>query len=178
METKIEEILDEASIRNEQKEKDIDGFCKWLIEKFGSSLPGEFFDELRDELMGTPKDKISDGDASSDEIMMHDWFKLMNNRGEWIESIKIDSTYMSLLAKGKGFFVVEPVPLTEEILDLNPGLIGRNENETRGICSYGFIYEDGCLTDGVDIVLKYVHELQHFMRLCGHKDEANALKIK
>lgn len=77
-----------------------------------------------------------------------------------------------------GFDHVEPIPLTAEILENNGWEYGNWGSEDYDDEYYTFIDDfdihiDGNQTfeirtvDGCTIKLKYVHELQHALRLCG-----------
>lgn len=75
--------------------------------------------------------------------------------------------------KGVGLIVerkeIEPIPLTPEILEKN-GFVNYDEGDLRYRLSCGDIIGIDILGDFAyleDADLKYVHELQHALRLCG-----------
>lgn len=74
----------------------------------------------------------------------------------------------------------EPIPLTTEILEKN----GWKEypqvycsQKTLNFDIYRFEDEVGVKIQGNCIVLNYVHELQHALRLCGLNDLADNFKV-
>lgn len=79
---------------------------------------------------------------------------------------------------------LEPIPLTEEILKAN-------KFEYRGFTAYESMHYDHSVTvyfnkdreifmliGGEQRWMRYVHELQHALRLCGFNDMAENFKIK
>lgn len=89
--------------------------------------------------------------------------------------------------------LLEPIPLTPEILEKN-GFVNdrgiycwRDENKqityfskenNRPYCTYPFVnIESGCI-DVNELPIEYVHELQHALHLCGLSDLADNLKLE
>lgn len=112
----------------------------------------------------------------ANELMINDWVYLAKGYGKPKKGIlKIDA--LDLHRISDGMLEVEPIPLTPEILEKN----GFVESHVNGCFSlYTLIY------DGISFSLKYVrsvfqwlgpldfkyvHELQHALRLCGIKKE-------
>lgn len=74
---------------------------------------------------------------------------------------------------------IEPIPLTAEILKKN-GFKNerfRNEYYIYGTNFYVVAFDNTYSFQSSDMDLKYVHELQHALRLCGLNELANNFKI-
>ncbi len=77
-----------------------------------------------------------------------------------------------------GYNFVDPIPLTSEILKKN-GFVEEHEKPIVDKIGAAIIYgkykrldEDNCINYGECLFpIKYVHELQHALRLCGIKKE-------
>lgn len=79
---------------------------------------------------------------------------------------------------------IEPIPLTPEILEANGFEINENvrgyqyPNDEKICCLEElcgvFIWNGGYN----DIIIEYVHELQHILRICGLNELADNLKIE
>lgn len=125
------------------------------------------------------------------EVMINDWVKLKNQKGEWIDNSQVGSGIMACALDETEFLVLEPIPLTEEILKLNGFIFKEDENEWWHYNPFPFsdfqigYYNDdcndmrfiaGCIV--TNIKLKYVHQLQHVLRLCGLDEFADKFKIK
>lgn len=57
----------------------------------------------------------------ANELMIGDWVKLMNPKGECIDYVKIDANLFGIFLRDgeEGFVRFEPIPLTPEILEKN-----------------------------------------------------------
>lgn len=127
----------------------------------------------------------------ANELMIGDWVYGLDENGnkykcQITELSKYDFyTESSELPEGwengDSFVEIEPIPLTPEILERN-GLYNNYNSETEYEEEY-YVNEDGldihingkkfevrCI-DAVNIHLRYVHELQHFLKLCRFDKE-------
>lgn len=128
----------------------------------------------------------------ANELMIGD-LVYCNGKVVMIDSIIPDSK--QLIAGGELFSYVfndgiyEPIPLTEDMLNAN----GFRESIEEGTYYFPHQYEelhvrgfavetDGegrwMITDHQLIVFRYVHELQHALRLCGLNELADNFKLK
>lgn len=92
------------------------------------------------------------------------------------------SNILSHSASGIELVALEPITLTPEILEAN-GFLSNGEFPNKdhikvchGICGNESWYVTFCECYGFDI--KYVHELQHILRLVGLTKLADNFKIK
>lgn len=124
------------------------------------------------------------------ELMVYDWVYLTKDYGKLKKEIlKID--ILDLDRVFEGMLEIEPIPLTTEFLKKNGFKHYVSEED-----SNSFEYSEGNLgycfnrtTNGymscIDVdnsftitgLIKYIHELQHILRLCGLDDVANNFKV-
>ncbi len=71
---------------------------------------------------------------------------------------------------------IAPIPLTKEIIWLNNAKWIQN-NEIAPFWYEGESFYCGCF-GGYKLEVKYVHEVQNFLRVVGFKEEANKFRIK
>lgn len=108
--------------------------------------------------------KKSDLDMKVEEIMLGDWVKMYNGKGEYIDDTRVDiNTLYTICQEWQNVLRLEPIPLTPEILEKN----GFSRN---GLHIALFDRRGGDDFLGASN-LQYVHELQHAMRLCGIEKE-------
>lgn len=69
---------------------------------------------------------------------------------------------------------VMPIPLTPEILEKNGINLDMNVDLTKPLFSMGIHANDTCVKKR----FRYIHELQHALRLCGLEELADNFKIK
>ena len=110
------------------------------------------------------------------ELMVGDWVKMRLPDNLYTETAQLDSIDAVL----HGRLIVEPIPITPEILELNAKYDDIDNCYTIG-CIQFFRQDEGeywldCYY-GI-ITFKYVHELQHVLRICSLNDLADNLKIK
>lgn len=123
----------------------------------------------------------------ANELMIGDWVMLDKSRPLTSKKpTQITLTDMIFIARKKGE-ECEPIPLTEEILKVNgfeplqkmwyikDTFIGVdwNGNEIKE-CRFG---EDVLYFGHTNHKIKYVHELQHALRLCGMSELADNFKV-
>lgn len=112
------------------------------------------------------------------DLMIGDWVKL--SRGNWSKIVQVGLTDIEMIAES--VYLAEPIPLTPEILE-KKGLsklvtygtekwvcdkFRLNEYDNKGVwrfCAYTNRNEDSV------IYIRYVHELQHALKLCGIEKE-------
>lgn len=123
---------------------------------------------------------------SNENLMVGDWVKFKGS--DLYHQVKVVSNKSIKFDNQKWFAKssVEPIPLTQEILEKN-GFVNdrgiycwRDENKqityfskenNRPYCTYSFVnIESGCIVVN-ELPIEYVHELQHTLRLCGIKKE-------
>ena len=126
----------------------------------------------------------------ADSLMIGDYVMTSRNEVIKVESISTkrqhrkvgyhhsgDICHIKYVRQGQ----IEPIPLTEEILKKNgyvenkgawwlkSDLFTLNEFIKGGYCSSAFHEQ---------VIINYVHELQHALRLCGLNDMADNFKIE
>jgi len=121
---------------------------------------------------------------NANELMVGDWIKMPNERGG--DNVQVENIYdKGCIASGRILlsYEIQPIPLTQEILEKNG--FGKSNNvsdippydkDEEGNMHYsyndkfwGWWQPNGVLSSNAlgFIELKYVHELQHVLRLCG-----------
>lgn len=115
------------------------------------------------------------------ELMVGDWVQNPNSTACKVVGISTDITveFETGARKYEALDFAQPIPLTNKILELNGWQYGdwgdeyENDeyftNETIGFNLHindKKEFEIRCV-DAVNITLKFVHELQHALRLCG-----------
>lgn len=100
------------------------------------------------------------------ELMIGDWVRM---HYPFDMDIDMRPERINILTKGVDFDC-EPIPLTAEILEKN-GFSKTTEAEFNYYqmpddCFEIDINHVGCAYS-VDVIIKYVHQLQHALRLCG-----------
>lgn len=124
------------------------------------------------------------------ELMVGDWVYKQNRMSpDENMSSMISATDLYRIQSCRGDFDFFPIPLTPEILEKNGmklthGIYVYCEDSgmqvtlfisTRNIfCCINNIYNS---RPSVDIIIHYVHELQHALRLCGLNEFANNFKV-
>ena len=102
------------------------------------------------------------------ELMFGDWVNL--SKGNWSENRQVGLVDIEMIAES--VYLAEPIPLTPEILEKNgfvynaiPFIDGW---EQFGLTLYrgGNGYRINCGIN-VSLIIDYVHQLQHALRLCG-----------
>lgn len=117
------------------------------------------------------------------EIQIGDWVKLMNPHGEWIDNVKIDMKLFSIFLRDgeEGFIRFEPIPLTAEILEKKGWIFMEGQEYSTFPVPNKWVYQFVPFALKVNgdtysiantFTIKYVHELQHALRLCGLNDIA------
>lgn len=110
--------------------------------------------------------------------MVGDWVR-QTGSGILLQVEEIHPPYIYAVGKGGQFMDIEPIPLTPEILEKN----GISSSDTG--CFFdedkNALLEISCINGEVfwtinineyDIIrLRYIHELQHALRLCGIEKE-------
>ena len=130
----------------------------------------------------------------ANELMIGDWV-VYSGDAEYTNPVRIegmDILTCALITEDRedvGFDGIEPIPLTAEILEKNgfemedncnywfsdedEGLeitfFPKRKNYTNGTYNYVDIYK-GCLSI-IELPIRFVHELQHALRLCGIEKE-------
>lgn len=123
----------------------------------------------------------------ANELMIGDWVEVIQNGNpayaqiQMIDGYGDNATYNECICDGIYYNIneIKPIPLTTEILELNGWQYGYWEdeyendeyftNETIGFDLHindKKEFEIRCV-DAVNITLKFVHELQNALRLCG-----------
>lgn len=102
----------------------------------------------------------------ANELMIGDWVNLRVEEDNFSDNISVTSTDL-----GNHYILkhIEPIPLTEEILEKNGFAIryNRYEDEHKTVIRK---YREGWLIDrhySFHCAVKYIHELQHALKLCG-----------
>ena len=115
----------------------------------------------------------------STDLMVGDWVMIPPNIFVQIEEIKIELGEYRMYLKDTAVFVTEedidPIPLTPEILEKNGAYKTKLMGEDRHFeyCLDGFtmlaIYDAdfSFQINGGARKIKYVHQLQHALKLCG-----------
>lgn len=114
------------------------------------------------------------------ELMIGDWVSMRLPNGKYMA----DDQLMSVDAVKEGRLIVEPILLTEEILKANGWeLIGNYDRDS-------FYAKDGVFNLNLSnnvfrlfvscnvIVIRYIHQLQHALRLCGLNEFADNFKLE
>lgn len=127
------------------------------------------------------------------ELMIGDWVKWDNHHLQ-VQGTSLDDTYFGLDAVSDIIpnEELEPIPLTTEILEKN-GFYMHDFGINTEMYYYAFPEKCGIpvergfgiheqnevffITDHCLMPIKFVHELQHALRLCGLNDFANNFKI-
>lgn len=113
------------------------------------------------------------------ELMIGDWVTFVNGKGERIADSQIDINSLYTAINAPNILQFQPIPLTDEILEKN-GFIKYNDNRVLYVhineyngyavnlkpCDKGWL-----LYNFHFLIFKYVHELQHALRLCGIEKE-------
>lgn len=133
------------------------------------------------------------------ELMIDDWVQI---NGRYAQVLEMHYSYAMLDFYEDVFYMgyLEPIPLTEEILKVN-GFVTNNDHTLTGSQIYHRLcgkYEEYKVTvrllNGwvkiesfddrwytlldLSVQPRYVHELQHVLRLCGLNDLANNFKVE
>lgn len=123
------------------------------------------------------------------ELMIGDWC-LLNKRLEKVSVLTIFGEDVGISDHWYPLKCIEPIPLTPELLEKNgfsdrgkAGWQNPDYDATYYLDKYTFaknVYK--CtIDDSVDVDLihniKYVHELQHALRLCGLNELADNFKV-
>ena len=86
-----------------------------------------------------------------------------------------DNDYKIYWCSDDEFDRIDPIPLSEDILVKNGFVKGRDDDVTTFKCGnlFLFYYPDGTglYNYNSQIVINYVHQLQHLLRLCGIEKE-------
>ena len=124
------------------------------------------------------------------DLMMGDWVgRVFNDKRiiedyrqvDWIRTGEIGMRYQKVWSIG----CIEPIPLTSEILEKNGFWVMENVNngaeEYIAYATAGLMFHYNRDNDyyfpNTPISWKYVHELQHALRLCGLDELADNFKI-
>ena len=129
------------------------------------------------------------------ELMVGDWIETLNQNNEVcrvqvneIQEKQVSFYHMNHYYLGASYANVEPILLTEDILLKNDFILDKEWDEYR--INLDKIYFSIQYTDRKEsyfitittylefINIKYVHELQHILRLCGLTEMANDFKIE
>lgn len=111
----------------------------------------------------------------AEELQIGDWVKLCNKKGEWLDNSQVDLNLLNRQAED--IVVFEPIPITHEILKENgfkkkDVFDGWVHYESFPLIDF-VLHEDdeGYYIDLMDARIKYIHQLQQAMRLCGINKE-------
>ena len=124
----------------------------------------------------------------ANELMIGDWVQYPATMGNLVPckvvgiSTEITVEFTTGARKYEALKAVEPIPLTAEILENNGWEYGNWGSEDYDDEYYTFIDDFDIhidenqtfeirTVDGCTIKLKYVHELQHALKLCGIEKE-------
>ncbi len=133
----------------------------------------------------------------ANELMIDDWVKSLkeDHSGEYGQVIDIDHHDTVLLEyQCVNYYTdvehIEPIPITPEILTAN----GFEKKENHSGCHYANyidhspVYAEQTIGDQweidiyqngkIEMCVRYVHELQHILRLQGLTDFADQFKVK
>jgi hypothetical protein len=116
----------------------------------------------------------------------HDWMgqgkvvKLNTLNGATVIEMQQKDGYKTILNKEPYF---QPIEITKEILELNEDEVGSDAFSWQPYKKDGFlfsIHSTDCTFSNCDFTgqLKYVHEIQHVLRLCGFNQFADDFKIE
>ena len=116
------------------------------------------------------------------ELMIGDWVEY----GQYITTVRNLSDKIVLSGCVGRLDEVRPVPLTEKILENNGATRygAKYANLQQWVLKFGdkrktimqdVLHEEWCAND---VWFKYVHELQHILRLIGINDLADNFKVK
>ena len=126
---------------------------------------------------------------TTSDVMVGDWVRITIEGEQYpavVNSIKLNTEEIgvSFLAApgdwedGDGYDEIEPIPLTDEILKANNFILSKGKPLIEEIgCAiiygkYERLDEDRMLNYGDSMwPIRYVHELQHALRLCGIEKE-------
>lgn len=126
------------------------------------------------------------------ELMIGDWVKLMNSKGECIDYSQLDENLFCIAIRDgeDGCLYFSPIPLTAEILEKNK-FIWKEDN---GYFALWLNDQDGIFATPtrngmwnvqaqssqfkISCNICYLHVLQHILRLFGLGDIANNFKIE
>ena len=112
------------------------------------------------------------------ELMIGDWVKICNGKGEYIDDTQVSITILDLLCQDTKIMKLEPIPLTDAFLkangfkreggasywhkgDYNAAILHWNEDKVELII--GSKQTDGMFRGYVH----YVHDVQHAFAFCG-----------
>jgi hypothetical protein len=101
----------------------------------------------------------------ANELMIGD-FVLDGNIYAQVTSITCDGNIETTHNKHSDIELIEPIPLTPEILKKNGW-----EERPKGYVFYKKLCKNTFVVNAADIQIKYVHELQHALRLCEIEKE-------
>ena len=127
------------------------------------------------------------------ELMIMDWVhctKLDYAPENYVANMQVKQLYVADLDtysfKELKYEEIEPIPLTPEILEKNGFVflcqdysayyLNKLEIRERELTAEG-LYEYDLEIGGVWVLIHYVHELQHILRLCGLNELADNFKI-
>jgi hypothetical protein len=116
----------------------------------------------------------------ANELMIGDWVKCKDPKceGHQIDLIDLGNEEVGLDGEIDNFEDICPIPITQEILEKNGFVF--NHDIFDGIypmvniiyCDYKLLADDGKYINGGETNnIKYVHELQHALKLCGIEKE-------
>ncbi len=120
------------------------------------------------------------------ELMIGDWVKMYNGKGEYLDNTQVNMVMLDLLEQEQAVMRLEPLPLTDAILKANGfrregGASYWHEGDRDASILYWnkdrteLIVGSPCDECMVKINVRYVHELQHAFRLAGIDKE---IKLK
>lgn len=124
---------------------------------------------------------MKDGHLEASDLMIGDWVycRIMNSNARIREiclgfcNIITDHEYVC-------FADLFPIPLTQEILEKNgwyfDDLVYEWYSNNKAMKLYGKDCSSLSILDG-SVVVGYVHELQHALRLCGLNELADSFKV-
>lgn len=101
----------------------------------------------------------------ANELMIGD-FVLDGNIYAQVTSITCDGNIETTHNEHSNIELIEPIPLTSEILEK----IGWEEIP-KGFVLYKKLCKNSFVVNASKIQIKYIHELQHVLRLCGIEKE-------
>lgn len=128
------------------------------------------------------------------ELMVCDWIETLNQNKEVcrvqvneIQEKQVSFSYMNHYYLGASYENIKPIPLTEKIIFLNGFRLDEEWDEYRielNKTYFSLEYDarkESYITISTyskPIYIKYVHELQHLLRLCGWSDMADNFKLE
>ena len=118
-------------------------------------------------------------DMKATELMIGDWVTFVNGNGERIADSQIDINSLYTAMNAPEILQFEPIPLTWDILyknfpDTDDGLAWWENTEFENDAKDEYLWWHITVTGDVLVVngeIRYVHELQHALRLCGIEKE-------